>query len=395
MPLRHVRLGLALLVLLPACAPKEKPPEPGTWSFTESGVVFEANFPRARLSDCIAIGPAEFGAVVRPENLPVNNSPWFAFKVRAEREMPITVRLRCQGGTLRYRPKISLDGAQWVMLPEEAYQEGPSENECTLQLEVGPRTLWVAAQELVSRQEMTDWSRTLERLPFVTYTQFGQSIQGKPLYRIDIGDPALPRHVSIIGRQHPPETTGSLALMRFVEELAADTELARRFRAHFHVLVIPMINPDGVDAGHWRHNMGHVDLNRDWGGFRQPETKAASEQISAMAKQGRLFLHLDFHSTFKDVFYTQPDEVAASPPLFAKRWLAALQERVPEYEVNRSATRSPTPTTSAFWTHQTFGIPGITYEIGDNTERSLLRRVAASAAQEMMRLLLEEKEAQQ
>ena len=111
-----------------------------------------------------------------------------------------------------------------------------------------------------------------------------------------------------------------------------------------------------------------------------------------MAKQGRVYLHLDFHSTFKDVFYTQPDEVPTSPPGFTAQWLAGIQKRVPEYHVNRSASPTPMLTTSAYWAHHTFGCPGITYEIGDNTERSLLRQVAAEAAQEMMIQLLRMKD---
>ena len=32
----------------------------------------------------------------------------------------------------------------------------------------------------------------------------------------------------------------------------------------FRVLAFPLMNPDGVDLGHWRHNAGGIDLNRDW-----------------------------------------------------------------------------------------------------------------------------------
>lgn len=385
------RLVLLMCLLVAACS-REKSSDGHRWSFAEDGVVFDAEFPRARLSECKRIGPGEYDLAVRPEDLPVNNSPWFAFKVSAVKETSIVAHLRCLGGTLRYRPKISTDGVQWLMLPEEAFTKGPEENECTLRLEIGPNPLWVAAQEPVSTDEMTAWAHTLERLPFVTMREFGSSIRGKPLFRLDVGKADATRHVSIIGRQHPPETTGSLALMRFIEEVAGDSELARTFRAEFHVLVIPLMNPDGVDAGHWRHNMGHVDLNRDWGPFAQPETKAAAEQITALSKLGRLFLHLDFHSTFNDVFYTQPDDEPASPPMFAARWLEGLQKRVPDYEVNREASTTPKLVTSAYWAHKAFGIPGITYEIGDNTDRALLKRVAANAAQEMMTLLLEMKD---
>ena len=375
-----------------ACSRTEKVKE-NQWTFAEDGVEFDADFLRARLSQCERIGPGEYGVVIRPENLPVNDSPWFAFKVKAAKERNLVLRLRCQGGSVRYRPKISLDGTQWVQLPAESYETGPGENECTLRLEVGPQTLWVAAQELVSTDEMMAWAHTLERLPFVTYREFARSINHRPLFRLDVGDGEAKRHVSIIGRQHPPETTGSLALMRFVEELAGDSELARKFRQEFHVMVIPLINPDGVDAGHWRHNLGHVDLNRDWGAFAQPETRAAAEEITTLSKTGRIFLHLDFHSTAKDVFYTQPDDKPSSSPLFTVRWLEALQKRVPDYKVNREASPTPTLTTSAYWAHSTFGIPAITYEIGDNTDRAQLKRVAASAAQEMMTLLLELKDA--
>jgi hypothetical protein len=364
------------------------------WTFADTGITFDADFPRARLSECEKLGDVEYGLVIRPENLPVNDSPWFAFKVSATNPASIVVRMRCQGGNFRYRPKISTDGTQWVMLPVEAYERLSERNEAVLRLEVGPQTLWVAAQEPVSTQEMWAWARAMERLPFVSLSEFGNSVRGQPLPRLDIGGVDMARHVVIIGRQHPPETTGSLALMRFVEEIVGDSETARAFRREYHMAVMPLLNPDGVDAGHWRHNLGKVDLNRDWGTFVQPETRAVSEQIKAISEKGRLFLHLDFHSTNKDVFYTQRDEEPTFPPDFTKRWLEGLQERVPEYHVDREASSTPKQTTSAYWAHKTFGIPGITYELGDNTERALLKQVAAAAAQEMMTLLLEMKDAQ-
>lgn len=372
---------------------KEKVLEQGVWVFPEEQVRFDTRFPRARLTECEALGDGKFGLVVRPENLPVNNSPWFAFQVSCEVERKVTLRLRVQGGNLRYRPKVSVDGVTWVTLTEEAYQQDEAREECVLKLEVGPRALWVAAQELVSTQEMLDWAGALERLPFVQGTTFGRSVGGQRLCRLDIGDVEAERAVVIIGRQHPPETTGSLALMRFVEEIAGDSDLARSFRGQFHCVVMPLLNPDGVDAGNWRHNLGRVDLNRDWKDFAQPETRAVRDQIVALGKAKKLRLMLDFHSTFKDVFYTQSDEAVSSPAGFTRLWLEALETRLPMYEAKREASPVPTPTTSTYWGHHTFGIPAITYEIGDNTDRALLKTVAATAAQEMMRLMLEMKEA--
>src|SRR6476661_7488203 len=80
---------LACLLTLPACKPearKQAAPAPAApaelkrWSFAENGVVFDADFPRARVNGCEALGNGEYELVIRPEDSPINNSPWFAFK---------------------------------------------------------------------------------------------------------------------------------------------------------------------------------------------------------------------------------------------------------------------------------------------------------------------------
>lgn len=268
-----IRRGVSCLVLTgllaAGCKPAAEAPvevesvsefqAEGLWVFPKEQVQFDARFPRARLSDCVAQGEGEFGLVVRPESLPVNNSPWFAFQVTSEVAKTVVVKLRVQGGNLRYLPKVSVDGVSWVTLPAEAYQQDAAREQCVMKLETGPRPLRVAAQELVSTREMLDWAEALDRLPFVSKDQFGRTLGGQSLCRLDIGDGQAERAVVIIGRQHPPETTGSLALMRFVEEIAGDSSLARSFRGQFHCVVMPLLNPDGVDTGNWRHNWGRVD----------------------------------------------------------------------------------------------------------------------------------------
>ena len=68
--------------------------------------------------------------------------------------------------------------------------------------------------------------------------------------------------------------------------------------------MIPNMNPDGVEHGFWRHNMGGIDLNRDWGPFTQPETVLVRDQLDRFVQTGspQLSLFLDFHSTDRDVF---------------------------------------------------------------------------------------------
>ena len=375
----------------PTAATSVVPPTRRAWEFPADGVTFDARFATARLDECRRSAPGVYTVSIRPENTPINPSPWFAFTVRADVARTVVVDLKCEGGPLRYRPKISVDGRNWITLPEEAFSPDKKEGEGQLRLEVGPEPLWVAAQEIISDENLDAWGRTLERLPFVTRAEIGRSVQGRPLHQLEIGAPQAGAFLVVIGRQHPPETTGTLALMGFVEALAGDTPLARDFRKNFRVLLVPLLNPDGVANGHWRHNANGVDLNRDWGTFHQPETRAVRDQILALRAHGRVFFLLDFHSTFFDVFYTRSDSEPSPFPGLIKQWVDAIHARFPDYQVKRSAASSSTKPTIMSWAHVTLGIPAITYEIGDNTDRTALRRLATGAAEETMTLLLQAK----
>ena len=196
--------------------------------------------------------------------------------------------------------------------------------------------------------------------------------------------------IVLIGRQHPPEITGALALFPFVETLLSDEPVAIRFRKRFETIVIPMLNPDGVTHGHWRHSSGHKDLNRDWGPFTQPETQlmvGLLEKIEAdPARNLRLFI--DFHSTQKDVFYTIPDDYPTNPPLFLKKWLARLSSAIPGYEINRDANHNLDQPNSKNYVYAKYRVPTVTFEIGDETDRALIALIGREAALAMMHELL-------
>ena len=156
----------------------------------------------------------------------------------------------------------------------------------------------------------------------------GQSVEGRPLLIAETPD--RPEFVLLIGRQHPPEVTGALGMQAFLDTVFGDTPLANRFRDRFKLGVVPLMNPDGVARGHWRHNVGDTDLNRDWGPFKQPETRAVMRWVDGLESTGHeLVLVLDFHSTFEDLFYTQPagDDSAD----FASLWLGASRARLPDF----------------------------------------------------------------
>lgn len=397
MQLRGIKLRNAVFVALTLaalCAVAQENVSLQTrrvFEFTEAGVRFNNQFPGARLNECFHTGDNQFQIVIRPENERINNSAWFAFQVVADKPRTIEVTLTYENGKHRYEPKVSRDGKVWKALEAKQWIHDREAKTAALTLEVDARPLWVAGQELIGVNEIEAWCDGMSRKPFVSQAEFGKSMRGHPLRRLMIGEGEARNQVIIISRQHPPEITGTIGMMTFVEKLADDSELSRRFREKFKTWVVPLMNPDGVNEGHWRHNLGGVDLNRDWKVFLQPEARAARDLISEIVAEPdtRPVLFLDFHSTHRDVFYTQLDEHETFPKDFTKRWLAAIGERFPDYEIRRNGSHNVTQATSKWWAYQNLGVPSITYELGDETDRETIRRVASGAAEEAMKLLLE------
>jgi cytosolic carboxypeptidase protein 6 len=328
---------------------------------------------------------------VRPENAPVNNSAWYAFKAWSHDDREVVVRLSYEDGTHRYWPVVRRRGGPWTPLDSALVSVDSARAAATLRLRVGPDTLWVAGQELMTSAHFRQWTDSLAAQPHVERDTIGRSVRGRPLHLVRFGAEDATRHVVIIGRLHPPEITGSMALVPYVEELAGDSPLAVEFRRHFQVHVVPLVNPDGVDLGYWRHNVNGVDLNRDWVAFHQPETRAVRDEVRRiMAQPGaELWFGVDFHSTHYDVFYTLDRSLQTRAADITDRWLAYITDALPHYSV-RDSPSGLTTATSRNWFHREFGAPALIYEVGDTTDRALIREVARTAARGTMEVLLDE-----
>ena len=372
-----------------------------TYTFPKAGVFVSNEFEGARFNDFQQTGPATYTATVAPENFPINDSCWYAFKIWSASNQVVHVKLEYQHGKHRYPPQTSTDGAHWEKLPRANSATNDSGRSVTLTLNVGPQPLWVAGQELFTSKDFKEWSAELAKLPFVQSRVLGQSTLGKPIYELELTEAGPDaKCVLVLSRQHPPEVTGTFALRAFVQTLCADTPLAKSFRKQFKVVIVPEANPDGVDAGHWRHNARGVDLNRDWGQFHQTETRLLRDEFLRFQKTA--CFGLDFHSTFHDVFYpsqkngeAKADAADKSNPTqiddLVWKWLNQVQTRVPEYEVNIEASShhsGGSTMTSTAWMRRALKIPAVTYEAGDATDRNLIRKVAEAGAEAMMELLL-------
>ena len=364
------------------------------WNFEKEGVQFSNNFSGARLNNCTHLQDNIYVATISPENSPINRSPWYAFKISSSKKQTIEVRFLLTYPGVTSRPKISIDGKEWKALEKDKWTAANPEKKtpASALIEVGPEALWIFAHPPISLNDLDSWSNNLAKSPSTKITSIGKSLEGRPIKQLTLGNPDATNFVFILGRQHPPEVTGSVGLMSFVDTIALDSTLSKTFRHSFQTIVIPVVNPDGVEHGHWRSTLGGVDPNRDYGPFTQVETRAVRDALTTIAKQpkARAYLFLDFHSTSEDIFYTQRDEDQTFPLLFTKRWLKGIQEHFPNYAFKRDAGHNENLPTSKTWAYKTFGCAGITYEFGYNTSFEKVRNIATGAAEEMMKILVAE-----
>lgn len=348
------------------------------------GLAVFSDFPVAGRHDC-AIAP-DGSVIVSVDHEPtvldgINPSPWFAFRIHSNRANERAVVLDYTDYKHRYSPEISIDGRDWRALSEAKVAISEDETRATLSLDLPAGDLWIAGQPLVTAREQIAWTRTQVRKAGFSEFTYGQSLLGRPLVGFLGGNPEADRMVVALTRQHPPETTGQDAFRGFVSRLTdGDDAAMRTFLSRHRILLAPMPNPDGVDGGHWRLNRGGIDLNRDWGLFTQPETRALSEWIKHEADGRQVIAFMDFHSTNRDVVYAPPLD-APSPTIdflpFLEKQLNDQLAAPPQW----SYAHNENGGTSKGWSLEALNAPGVTVELWDETPQQDARRIGEIAAE--------------
>jgi Zinc carboxypeptidase len=361
----------------------------------EDGVYARNDFPGARLNNFERVNSRFYNVYINPENTPINNSAWYAFKIWSKEEKNVWLHFFYEGGEARYIPKLSKDGEHWQPIDSTRFTF-VDKGSAMMNIDVSSDTLWIAAQEIMDSHRIASWANNMAEDKRVRFSTIGKSKLGRDLFFMELksGKAKGKDVIAVFSRQHPPEVTGFMAMQAFLDELLVN-EQSTAFFEKYRVLVYPLLNPDGVDLGHWRHNAGGIDLNRDWAYYRQPETRQVADHLAnAIAKsKSRVVLGLDFHSTQKDVFYTLPDDNGAKTviPWFKHPWLAGIEASIDNYELNESPDEIGSPVSKA-WFYTQFNAEAVTYEVGDETPRDFIELKGRTAARQMMKVLLDHQE---
>jgi alanine racemase len=121
--------------------------------------------------------------------------------------------------------------------------------------------------------------------PWVRLAAIGKSHDGRTLWLARVIDPSISPaktlRLMVLFRQHGDEPAPTEAALGLLRAAAA---------GQYHpppgvaLYLVPMVNPDGAAAGTRVNGVG-ADLNRDWGVFSQPETRAVARAVRQVRPQ--------------------------------------------------------------------------------------------------------------
>jgi predicted deacylase len=218
-----------------------------------------------------------------------------------------------------------------------------------------------------------------------TISTIGTSSQGRSINAYYFGNGATT--VLYTGAIHGSEASTKSLMDRWIQDLETK---ARNIPAHITVVVVPMINPDGIARGS-RTSFNNVDLNRnfattDWqkdittvgnqpfpggGGdvaMSEPETKA----VAGLAQRLRPKVILSYHSIGSMVAANQAGNSTGLAATYAQlsgyRNITGQSDATFEYSVTGTADD---------WYAQAIGVPSILVELGSYSYHQFERNQAA------------------
>jgi len=352
-------------------------------------VKIEFNFPGAGSLSCEVIKSDYIKIYINPEiDDSINPSPWFAIR-KSEHSKSIKLELDYKNYKHRYYPKLSKDKKKWTKIDEIFISKKEGGKIVIIDFLPSNQKEYVASQELITDFWYDEWYNELESSGRVKREIIGFSVLRNPIPMFFAEKNTNNPYILILGRQHPPEVTGAFAMKGFINQLLTVNSLTDSFLDRYNILFVPLMNPDGVMNGFWRYNANKKDLNRDWGNFTQPETDAVYKKLTKLSNK-KLVLFIDFHSTFKNIFYISDVLEDSSMKHFLRDWLGDSRDSLSEinysYEIINSLNKDNG--VSKNYIYNKYKIPSVTYEVSDNENRNIIQQSSSVLATNLMKLLL-------
>jgi hypothetical protein len=220
---------------------------------------------------------------------------------------------------------------------------------------------------------------------YIKMYDVGKSASGnRSVWLVVVADPSVDQskcqRIMVLCRQHGDEPVSTDAALSYLDKVSAGMiPYLHKDLQRSALYLFPMVNPDGADSL-TRENARGVDLNRDWGNFKAPETRAVYHAYKMILPDFVLDMHTwDSDDPFKSTCLEAPK--SASPLAHIMR---SLQERaaeeVSEIDGDVVATTSYDSNADSSLCHRYFAmrkhVPSLLFETsppGDGADQSQKR----------------------
>ncbi|NVJ59285.1 MAG: carboxypeptidase family protein [Gammaproteobacteria bacterium] len=228
-----------------------------------------------------------------------NNSDfkqWFHFKVNNALNRTLTFQVSdakdaaYPDGWENYNVCCSLDGEEWFRIPTD-YKDGV----LTFEFSFEESSAYFAYFAPYSYERHLSLVHQAACHPLVEHSVIGQSLDGREINLLRLGNPSAKHKVWLIARQHPGETMAEWFMEGVIGRLLDYTDAtANQLLNEACLYLVPNMNPDGTERGHLRTNANGVNLNREWNCSTPEQSPEVYCVRDMMLKEG-VTMFIDVH----------------------------------------------------------------------------------------------------
>jgi murein tripeptide amidase MpaA len=191
---------------------------------------------------------------------------WFYFRLQGGKGSACTMRLLNAGaaaypdGWVDYQAVASYDRETWFRVPT-------SYDGAVLTIEHTPQqdSVYYAYFEPYSWERHLRLLDLAQQSPLVQLVDLGNTVDGRDLNLLVVGQPSAQHKVWVIARQHPGETMAEWFIEGMLDALLDGANpFAAEVLKDAVFYVVPNMNPDGAVRGNLRTNAAGANLNREW-----------------------------------------------------------------------------------------------------------------------------------
>jgi len=259
------------------------------------------------ISSTFDAGNVEIVNIDNPENIQLKIRKdshsdflqWFYFRIQGAKDQVCKLHLinaseaAYPEGWENYQARASYDRETWFQIPTNYDNE-------VLSMELTPEhdSVYIAYFAPFSYEQHLDLINDAQQSPICSLESIGQTIQGRPIDFLRIGDgDNTKKKLWVIARQHPGEAMAEWFMLGLISRILDNEDsVSNSLLKKANLFLVPNMNIDGSILGNLRVNAKGVNLNREWAEpsiENSPEVFYVKEKMKEIGMDFSLDVHGD------------------------------------------------------------------------------------------------------